>query len=107
LELFKSRAYRVQVAGTLTPLQREALQEEFALVEIAEDSERTYIDVQLPGSEDIYELIGILREGRSVIEAIDRQDPDLEEIFLRMVAGETHHETLKESLVKTRGGSPA
>ena len=107
LELFKSRAYRLQVAGTLTPVQCEALKEEFALVEIAEDSERTFIDVQLPDSEDIYQLISILREGSSVIEAIDRRDPDLEEIFLRMVAGETRDETLKQSLLRTKGGSRA
>ena len=107
LELFKSRAYRLQVTGALAPAQCEALEQQFALVEIAQSSENTYIDVQLGDNEDIYELIGILREGRSVIESIDRRDPDLEEIFLRMVAGEARDETLKETLVKTQGGSRA
>ena len=87
LEVFKVRAYRLQLVGSLAPFQQEALRQRFELVEISESADLTHIDVQLGDSGDIYELIGILQRGRSHIESIDRRDPNLEEIFLRMVAG--------------------
>lgn len=105
LELFKTRAYRLQVMGAVTPFQKIALKEKFALVEISEDSERSCIDVQLGDSGDIYELFDILHQGRSVIESIDKRDPNLEEIFLKMVAGGARDETLREGLMRTPGTS--
>lgn len=87
LELFKARAYRLQMMGALKPFQLRDLKQRFALAEISENSECTHIDVQLRDSEDIYELIDILHDGKSVIESIDSRDPNLEEIFLRMVTG--------------------
>ena len=105
LELFKARAYRLQVMGPLAPFQNGALKEKFELVEISENSEHSYINVQLGDSGDIYELIDILHQGRTVIESIDRRDPNLEEIFLRMVTGGAGDQTLKERLMKTQGTS--
>jgi hypothetical protein len=35
-----------------------------------------------------YELIDALRRSDAVIESIDRKDPNLEEVFLRIVRGE-------------------
>lgn len=103
LELFKARAYRLELIGPLASFQQSALQQRFPLVEISQSSERTYVDVQFEDSSDIYDLIGILQEGRTAIESIDRRDPDLEEIFIRMVTGKAREGTAKERLVKTEG----
>jgi len=96
LEVFKVRAYRLQLVGPLRQFQQEALKQRFDLVEISETSELTQIDVQLGDSGDIYELIGILQQGQSRIESIDRHDPNLEEIFLRMVTGK-HEKKLSDA----------
>lgn len=89
LELFRARAYRFQLLGQLTASQSRTLRERFG-VEILEESDRTNIDVQLPDNAAIYELIAVLEEGRSVIESIDRRDPNLGEIVLRITKGRDH-----------------
>lgn len=85
LALFKAQAYSVTVAGALQPHQEAALRERFSLVEIRSADGSAVIDVELPGGTGIYELMDILREGASVIEGIDRADPNLEEIFLKIL----------------------
>lgn len=102
LELFKARAYRFELSGSLTSFQESELHARFTRLEIAAGAERTYIDVQLEDSHDIYDLIGILQQGGTVIESIDRRDPDLEEIFLRMITDKVREEA-SERIAKTRG----
>lgn len=88
LTLFKARAYQFVIRGTLTPLQDASLRQHFPMIEISTDSYETSIVVELFEATRLYDLIEVLRTERSVIEKIEPQDPDLEEIFLRIVKGE-------------------
>ena len=45
------------------------------------------IEVEFLESSTLYKLMDVLRESGAVIESIDRQDPNLEEIFLSIVRG--------------------
>jgi ABC-2 type transport system ATP-binding protein len=87
LALFKAQAYRVQVAGSLSPEQQAALRARFSLIEISAADGSATIDVELPGGSGLYDLMDVLRSGNSVIEGIDRADPDLEQIFLQILKG--------------------
>jgi ABC-2 type transport system ATP-binding protein len=88
LGLFKAKAYRFTIAGPLTQAQRDRLTGKFPMIRIEEDHETT-IDVELLDGAGFYELVDILRSNNSPISSIDRRDPDLEEVFLRIIKGET------------------
>lgn len=88
LKLFKARAYRFEIAGHLSPAQQERLKRQFPLLEICATDHHTVLEAELPDALKIYEVISILQSEGSLLESIDRQDPDLEEIFLKIVKGE-------------------
>jgi ABC-2 type transport system ATP-binding protein len=85
LNLFKSRAYRFTISGSLHAQQVARLGDRFPDLEISRQAESTVIDVQLPAAHDIYELIHVLEAGDAIIESIDRRDPNFEQVFLRMI----------------------
>ena len=88
LKLFQASAYRFEIAGRLAQEQETRLRERFPLLQIEATDHRTYIDADLKDSAEIYEVIEILRGGRAKIESIDHKEPNLEEIFLRIVKGD-------------------
>lgn len=88
LELFRARAYEFSISGRLHEAQQRKLREAFELIHIEPDTHRSSIRVELVDGSQFYHLIDMLRENGSVIESVDRRDPDLEEIFLRIVKGE-------------------
>lgn len=88
LELFKARAYRFKIEGSLSESQQSKLKENFEMIQFQNGTHESFIDVEILENRKIYDLMEILRENRSPIESIDRQDPNLEEIFLRIVKGE-------------------
>jgi len=88
LELFKARAYKFTIEGSLSDSQQSKLKERFELIKIQNGAHESSIGVELLQNGQIYDLIDILRENGSRIESIDRQDPNLEEIFLKIVRGE-------------------
>jgi ABC-2 type transport system ATP-binding protein len=88
LRLFQVSAYRFEIEGQLHKYQEEKLREHFPLLEISTTDHRTFIDADLKASNEIYEIIDILKEGKSKINSIDRREPDLEEVFLKIVKGE-------------------
>lgn len=88
LKLFQTRAYQFELDGKLAAEQEERLQERFDLIEISGSDYQTQIKVELPESSQIYELMEILRAGESLIRSIDRKEPNLEEIFLKIVKGD-------------------
>jgi ABC-2 type transport system ATP-binding protein len=87
LDLFRARAYRFRLEGRLSDAQCRKLQEEFALIHLHHSDHASEIEVELLRNDKLYQLMDILREGGSVIESIDRQDPNFEEIFLSIVRG--------------------
>ena len=88
LRLFQASAYRFELEGHLPEEQAMALRERFPLLEISATDHRTYIDIDLPSSQELYEVIELLRATGAKIESIGRKEPDLEEVFLRIVKGE-------------------
>ncbi|MBI4728824.1 MAG: ABC transporter ATP-binding protein [Acidobacteria bacterium] len=88
LELFGARAYRFTIAGPVGGPLGDALRVRFPLLDARSDPYRSEIDVELPDGAGFYDLVDILRESRSVVESIDRRDPNLEEIFLKIVTQE-------------------
>ena len=88
LELFRVRAYRFAVQGKLGDDQQRVLSDAFDGIEIMQDGHLSTIDVELTDGARLYELIDLLRRGDNMIEWIDRRDPDLEEVFLRILRGE-------------------
>lgn len=89
LALFRVRAYRFDIAGRLTPFQEATLTSRFPLIHIEADTHRSSVEVELLDGAGLYELIDILRQGSSVIESIDKRDPDFEEVFLKILKGST------------------
>lgn len=85
LEVFKARAYRFEIAGSLEAVEVERLKQRFEVSEVAHDGAHTVLDVQFASGADIYSLMDELRSTGSQIEAIDRKDPDLEQIFLEII----------------------
>jgi ABC-2 type transport system ATP-binding protein len=85
LDLFRVRAYRFTVQGTVNETE---LHERFNGIGITTDGNVTMIDVEVLDGGLFYELIDALRRGNVLIESIDRKDPNLEEVFLRIVRGE-------------------
>jgi ABC-2 type transport system ATP-binding protein len=88
LDLFRVRAYRFTLQGHLNDMHQLDLREAFDGAVVKADGHVTTIDVELPDGSRIYELIDALRRVDARIESIDRQDPNLGEVFLRIVRGE-------------------
>jgi ABC-2 type transport system ATP-binding protein len=85
LDLFRVRSYGFTVRGCPN---EPALREEFENIELHADGPLTTIDVELLDGSRIYDLIDALRASDCVIESIDRREPNLGDIFLRIVRGE-------------------
>jgi ABC-2 type transport system ATP-binding protein len=88
LEVFRAKAYRFTVRGTLGEDDIRGLRESFPGLEVTGDGHASIVDVELMDGSRLYELIDQLRRASAIIESIDRKDPNLEEIFLRIVRGE-------------------
>jgi ABC-2 type transport system ATP-binding protein len=89
IQLFHARAYTFTLAHGLSELQRAEIASRSPISTITTDGERTTIDVEIPDGTGLYQMIDVLRDGETIIESIDRRDPNLEEIFLRIVQGST------------------
>jgi len=87
LKLFQASAYRFDIEGRLNPSQESHLKERFEMLKISETDYHTEIKVELIDSNQIYEIVDILKAGSSRIKAIDRREPNMEEIFLNIVKG--------------------
>ena len=87
LDLFRVRAYRFIVNGHLDG-HAAAFKDAFPGVELTVDGPTTTVDVELADGERIYELIDHLRAAGAMISSIDRREPDLTDVFLRILRGE-------------------
>jgi len=85
LDLFRVRSYSFTVRGVPN---EPVLRDEFEGIEISSDGPLTQIDVELLDGARIYSLIDALRASDCVIESIDRREPNLGDVFLRIVRGE-------------------
>jgi len=85
LRLFEAKSYRLKLTGHLTSKQEEMI----SLVENAiihnDRHNGVYIDLHLESMDSLYIILDILRENNSPIESIERQEIDLEQVFLEIV----------------------
>jgi ABC-2 type transport system ATP-binding protein len=87
LELFSAQAYRFVVTGAVSLQQRQVIEARFPLSKFASDNGRTNIDVEFADERGIFDLVRALDSDGTVIESIDREEPDLEQVFLRLIQG--------------------
>jgi len=87
LDVFRARAYRFVLEGRLDDEACRHLDGNFKLLKLHHTDHRSEIEVEFLESTMLYRLMDVLRESGAVIESIDRQDPNLEEIFLSIVKG--------------------
>ncbi len=86
--LFSASAYRFEIAGQLSPQQEQRLKEQFDLIKITANDQRTVIEAELLDARRVYEIIDVLQSNGCQLESVGKQYPDLEEIFLKIVKGE-------------------
>ncbi len=87
LSLFQASAYRFEIEGRLEEQQARELQERFTMLKVSQTDHYTEIEVELIDSNQIYEIMEILKAADSRIKTIDRHEPNLEDIFLKIVKG--------------------
>lgn len=85
LELFKARAYRFNIEGDISEAGIESLRSKFAISDVLVDGARCSIHVELPNAADMYDIVDHVRSLGVMIDSIEKQDPNLEQIFLRIV----------------------
>lgn len=102
LSLFSVQRYRFTVHGRLTDGQKAAL---FSMpgLELKEEPEHTIVGVNLDAPESFYEIIRVFESARSRITSVVKEDPNLEEVFMRITGkasrkmeGGDGHEVLRQ-----------
>ena len=87
LAMFRARAYRFALEERLDESVQRRLERDFPMLEVHHTDHRSEIEVEFVENATLYTLMDALRECGAVIESIDRQDPNLEEIFLSIIRG--------------------
>jgi len=87
MKLFQASAYRFEIEGQLSAELELKLKGRFPLLALSATDHRTYIDADLEDDTQLYEVMDILRDGNTQIKSIGHKEPNLEEIFLRIVKG--------------------
>jgi ABC-2 type transport system ATP-binding protein len=85
LALFRAQAYRFVLDSPLTPAQSAAVHERFPLVVITDEPDSTVVEVEFADDTALYDLVDVLRAGGTRVVSIDRNEPDLEQVFLHLV----------------------
>jgi ABC-2 type transport system ATP-binding protein len=91
MRLFETRAYSITLGRELSPLQHQMLLARFPLLTYISETHQTVLQVNLEHSEDIYELMDILKLEQIPIESIDRSTINFEQVFMKIVKGEAEH----------------
>jgi len=91
LKLFESRAYSITLNKPLTETQQQLLMHRFPLLNYSTESHQSLLQVNLEQSEDIYELIDILKSDQTPIESIDRTQIQFEQVFMKIVKEGKEH----------------
>jgi ABC-2 type transport system ATP-binding protein len=85
LGLMKARAYAISLAGPVAEELRRRLESRFPSLRVGSGRLESRLEVEFLNGHDFYDLFDVLRGGGASVEAIARQDPNLEEVFLRIV----------------------
>lgn len=88
LSLFRAQAYRFVVRGNLSSDLRTDISNRFPVMTTASLDGTTTIDVEFADDRGLSDLLGLLgRDGATVV-SIDREEPDLEKVFLHLIQRE-------------------
>lgn len=85
IDLFKVQAYKFNLTGHLSGIQNELMKKRFPFLKLYATDHQTIIEAEFPKPGSFYELIDLLKSNRLEIESIERQEPDFEEIYLKLV----------------------
>jgi ABC-2 type transport system ATP-binding protein len=86
LALFRTRAFRIHFQNGLSDEALTQLSAHFPTLHWLPQDRA--LEVELSPHQSLYELIDLLREAGTEPEGIHRVEPDLEEVFLRLVRSE-------------------
>lgn len=88
IDLFKVKAYKFNLIGHLSENQSEMMRRRFPTLRLSATDHETTIEAEFAESAAFYEFIDILRSNSRIeIESMERQEPDFEEIYLKLVKG--------------------
>ena len=88
LELFRQEYYQIRVAGRLPT----GLAAHFDGLSVAEQNGHTVLSGPIADQETLYRILGRLRELGLALLAAQRVEPDLEEVFVRLLEGSAGEE---------------
>ncbi|GGA77960.1 ABC transporter ATP-binding protein [Ornithinibacillus halotolerans] len=97
LRLFEVRSYTITFENQLSNKQLFQLQQKFPQLDYTPDTLQPKLEVNLSNSNEIYELFDILHQEQTPIETIDRKTINFEEVFLKIVKGESSHELVQSN----------
>jgi ABC-2 type transport system ATP-binding protein len=87
MALFRAQAYRFELEGTLRNEDQEAVSRRFPTATITADGPRTTLDVEFTDVDGFYDLVDRVRAAGCRVTSVERQEVDLEQVFLRLVRG--------------------
>jgi ABC-2 type transport system ATP-binding protein len=85
LALFRAQAYRFVITGSVPSDQRIAIETRFPLSRFTSEDGRTSIDVEFADERGFFDLVRVLDRDGTVVESVEREEPDLEQVFLRLI----------------------
>lgn len=89
VKLFQATAYHFEIQGLISKEQELKLKRGFPLLKLSASGEMTYIDVESNGTPDFFDAIEILKESGVKVVSISHKEPNLEELFLKIIKKET------------------
>ena len=87
LDLFRARAFTFTVAGELPQDCRDEISQRFPQFELEFDGHSTKIEAEIAEGKHLYELMNIFERAGADMQGLSQNEPNLEEIFLKVVAG--------------------
>ncbi|MBS4175460.1 ABC transporter ATP-binding protein [Bacillus sp. FJAT-49736] len=92
LELFDTKAYSFTINSVLTEKEIQVIQKHFMVELKLHDGMQTVVTVTIGHSDDFYKVIEMFKEMKIDIDKVDRSIIDFEQVFLKIVKGETKRE---------------
>ena len=100
VNLFKTKAYRLTLRGSVPESLEEALASRFTGITVTSDGASTEVKVNLLEDNDIYILMDILRDAGAIIDEISHEETDLEKAFLEIVRKERNNNESRQCLFR-------
>ncbi|MEC5425696.1 ABC transporter ATP-binding protein [Virgibacillus sp. C22-A2] len=97
LKIFEVRAYTITLGESLSDQQHQILLQKFPQLEYTPDMFQSKLKIDLAKSEEIYDLFDVLKLESTPVESIDRSTVNFEQIFMKIVKGETQHALVQSS----------